>query len=136
MKKGEKSHSKNSTSLFPLIFLSKHISLYALGRLKWILDIIWPWNQHFNLKNQSNWVKQVLMIKFWSGVNCILLHWPKKLTLACWLCSNICVRNAIRVMMCSYLTSLGASFRWNFSSDDLKSVMNFLYSWPDLARPI
>ena len=28
------SHSKNFTSLFPLIFLSKHISLYALGRLK------------------------------------------------------------------------------------------------------
>ena len=24
--------------------LSKHISLYALGRLKWILDIIWPFN--------------------------------------------------------------------------------------------
>ena len=28
------SHSKNFTSLFPLTFLSKHISLYALGRLK------------------------------------------------------------------------------------------------------
>ena len=25
---------KNLTSLFPLIFLSKHINLYALGRLK------------------------------------------------------------------------------------------------------
>ena len=72
---------KNLTSLFPLTFLSKHISLYALGRLKWILDIIWPLNQHFNLKNQRNWIKQVLMIKFWSGINCILLHWPKKLTL-------------------------------------------------------
>ena len=22
------------------------------------------------------------MIRFWSGINCILLHWPKKLTLA------------------------------------------------------
>ena len=28
------SHPKNLTSLFPLIFLLKHISLYALGRLK------------------------------------------------------------------------------------------------------
>ena len=72
---------KNLTSLFPLIFLSKHISLYALGRLKWILDIIWPLNQYFDLKNQRNWIKQVLMLKFLSGINCILLHWKKKLTL-------------------------------------------------------
>ena len=28
------SHSKNFTFLFPLIFLSKHISLYALGRIR------------------------------------------------------------------------------------------------------
>ena len=39
-----KSHPKNLTSLFLLIFLSKHISLYALGRRKWILGIIWPLN--------------------------------------------------------------------------------------------
>ena len=64
-----------------MVFLSKHISLYALGRLKWILDIIWPLNQHFNLKIQRNWIKQVLMLKFLSGINCILLHWRKKLTL-------------------------------------------------------
>ena len=51
-----------------------------IGRLKWILDIIWPLNQHFHLKNQRNWIKQVLMIKFLSGINCILLHWPKKFT--------------------------------------------------------
>ena len=38
--------------------------MYSLGRLKWILDIIWPFNQHFNLKNQRNWIKQVLMIIF------------------------------------------------------------------------
>ena len=69
------SHSKNFTSLFPLTFLSKHISLYALGRLKWILDIIWPLNQHFKLKNQRNWLKQVRMWKFWNVMNCILLHW-------------------------------------------------------------
>ena len=61
-------------------YFLKHISLNAL-RLKWILDIIWPFNQHFNLKNQRNWIKQVLIIKFWSGINCILLHWQKKLTL-------------------------------------------------------
>ena len=52
------SHHKNLTSLFLLIFLSKHISLYALCRLKWIPDIIWLWplNKHFNpcLKNQRN----------------------------------------------------------------------------------
>ena len=75
------SHSKNFTSLFPLTFLSKHISLYALGRLKWILDIIWPLNQHFKLKNQRNWLKQVRMWKFWNVMNCILLHWYKHLTL-------------------------------------------------------
>ena len=74
------SHSKNLTSLFPLIFLSKHISLYALGRFKWILDVIWPLKQHFNLKNQRNWIKQALISKFLNGMNCILLHWPKKLT--------------------------------------------------------
>jgi hypothetical protein len=61
-------------SLFPLIFLSKHISLYALGRLKWILDIIWPLNQLFKLKNQRNWLRQVWMWKFWNVINCILLH--------------------------------------------------------------
>ena len=72
---------KNLTSLFPLIFLSKHISLHALGRLKWILDSIWPLNQHFRLKNQRNLIKQVLVLTFLSGINCILLHWPKKLTL-------------------------------------------------------
>ena len=75
------SHSKNFTSLFPLIFLSKHISLYALGRIRWILDIIWPLNQHFKLKNQRNWLNQVWMWKFWNVINCILLHWYKHLTL-------------------------------------------------------
>ena len=48
---------KNLTSLFSLIFLSKHISLYALGRLKWVLDIIRPLDQHSKLKNQRNWLK-------------------------------------------------------------------------------
>ena len=70
-----------------MIFLWKHISLYALGRLMWILDIIWSLNQHFNLKNLRNWIKQVLMIKFCSGINCILLHWPKKLTLVARSCT-------------------------------------------------
>ena len=65
---------KNLTSLFRLIFLSKHISLHALGRLKWVLDIIWPLNQHFNLKNQRNWMKQVLMLSFLIGIICIILH--------------------------------------------------------------
>ena len=72
---------KNLTSLFPLIFLPKHICVYALGRIKWILGIIWPWNQHSNLKNQRNWKKQVWMLNFLIGIICILLHWWKKLTL-------------------------------------------------------
>ena len=72
---------KNLTSLFPLIFLSKHICVYALGRIKWILGIIWPWNQHFNLKNIRNWKKQVWMLTFLIGIIRILLHWWKKLTL-------------------------------------------------------
>ena len=76
------------TSLSPLIFLLKHISLYALGRLKWILDIFWPFNQHFNLKNQRNGIKQVLMINFWNDINCILLHWQKKTTLHLHLCGS------------------------------------------------
>ena len=75
--------SKNFTSLFPLIFLSKHISLYALGRLKRILDIIWPLNWHFMLKNQRNWLKQVWIWKLWSVINCFFIHWMMKLTLAC-----------------------------------------------------
>ena len=65
-----------------MIFLSKHIILYALGRIRWILDIIWPLNQNFKLKNQRNWLKQVLMLKFWSVINCFFMHWTKKLTLA------------------------------------------------------
>ena len=72
-----------------MIFLSKHISLYALGRIRWILDIIWPLNQHFKLKNQRNWLKQVPMLKFWSLINCFLMHWTKKLTLA--LSDSLCV---------------------------------------------
>ena len=57
------------------------ISLYALGRIKRILDIIWPLNQHFKLKNQRNCLKQVWVLKFWSAINCFFMHWTKKLTL-------------------------------------------------------
>ena len=64
-----------------MIFLSKHISLYALCRLKWILDIVWPLNQHFNLKNQKNWKTTFFMLRFLIGIICILLQRPKKLTL-------------------------------------------------------
>ena len=49
--------TKNLTSLFPFIFLSKHLSMYALGKLKWILDIIWPLNQHFKLKKSKKLAK-------------------------------------------------------------------------------
>ena len=67
-----------------MIFLWKQISLYALGRLKWILDIVWPLNQHFNLKNQRNWRTTFFMLRFLIGIICILLHRPKKLTLPLW----------------------------------------------------
>ena len=78
------------TSLFPLIFQSKHINLYALGRLKSELYIfIWPLKQHFKLKNQRNWRKQIWMLKFCSVINCILVHWTKKLTLVVKLSANI-----------------------------------------------
>ena len=55
---------------------------FALGWLKRILDIIWPLNQHFKLKNQRNWLKKIWVLKFWSVINCIFVHWTKKLTLS------------------------------------------------------
>ena len=51
------------------------------NRVKWILDIIWPLNQHFKLKNQRNWLQQVSMLKYWSVINRFFMHWAKKLTL-------------------------------------------------------
>ena len=36
----------------------------------------------FNMKNQRNWIKQVLMLSFLIGIICILLYWWKKLTLS------------------------------------------------------
>ena len=56
-------------------------SRYNMTLSKFYVCIIRPLNQHFNLKNQRNWIKQALMLKFLCGINCILLHWPKKLTL-------------------------------------------------------
>ena len=56
--------------------------MHLLGRIWWILDIIWPLNQDFKLKNQRNWLKQVWMLKLWSEINCFFMHWTKKLTLA------------------------------------------------------
>ena len=46
---------------------------------QWMLVIIWPLDQHFKLKNQRNWLKQVWMLRFWSVINCIFVHWIKKL---------------------------------------------------------
>ena len=65
-------NSKIFSSLFPLIFLSKHISLYALGRPKWVLDIIRPLNQHFKLKTQSNRLKQVLIYIKWENFESVI----------------------------------------------------------------
>ena len=73
------SHPKKFTSLFPLIFLSKLISLYELGRPNWILDIIWPLNHYFN---QIDLLKQVWKLNFWDVINCIFVHWTIKLTLS------------------------------------------------------
>ena len=63
-----------------MIFLSKHISLYALDRLKWILDIIWPLNQHFMLKKPKKFAKISLNVKILECDNCIFVHCTKKLT--------------------------------------------------------
>ena len=71
-------HSKNPYFHW---YFYQHISLYALGRPKWILDIFWPLNQHCKLKNQRNWIKQVLTLKFWSVINWIFVQWTKKLTI-------------------------------------------------------
>ena len=45
--KTQLSKSENFSSLFPVIFLSKHISLYALSRLRSNLDTTWPLNSLF-----------------------------------------------------------------------------------------
>ena len=53
------------------MFLSKHISLYALGRIRWILNIIWPLNQHFRLKKTKKLAKTSLNVKI---LECDWLH--------------------------------------------------------------
>ena len=112
---------KNLTSLFPLIFLSKHISLYALGRLKWILDIIWPLNQHFNLKNQRNWGTTFLMLRVLIGIICILMHRPKKLTLVAkpatyiYIWAKVTLKEAWASMSRSLFDSLTTFFSWQES---------------------
>ena len=50
---------------------------------QWILDSSWPFKYHFKLKNQRNWLKLVWMLKVWSVINCIFVHWTKKLTFKC-----------------------------------------------------
>ena len=102
-------HSKNLTSLFQSIFLSKHISLYALGRLKWILDIVWPLNQHFNLKNRRNWRTTFFMLRFLIGIICVLLHRPKKLTLR----ENI-------LILCCKKPSISIEFTWKLTGKTWK----------------
>ena len=81
--KGKKIRQINKVRLNFHWYFYENISVckHQVG-FKQFLDIIWPLNQHFNLKNQRNWKKQVWMINFWSGINCILLHWRKKLTLS------------------------------------------------------
>ena len=58
------------------------------------MTLIWPLNQNFNLKNQRNWIKQVLMLSFLIGIFCILLHRPKKLTLVETLLTTIMERTS------------------------------------------
>ena len=100
-----------------MILLSKHISLYALGRLKWILDIIW----HFKLKNQRNWLKQVWMLKFWSVIYCIFVHWTKKFTLV-----TICIW--AKQIVLQYLKK---AFIWKSRLEALKSTKaNLIELWP------
>ena len=33
------------------------------------------------MKDQTNWLKQVWMLKIWSVINCFFMQWTKKLTL-------------------------------------------------------
>ena len=74
--------TKNPNQKFNIpISIDISIKTHALGRLKWILDIICYLNQHFNLKNQRNWKKQIWMLNILIGIICILLHWWKKVTL-------------------------------------------------------
>ena len=40
----------------------------------------WHLNQYFKQKDQRNWLKQGLMVKFWIVINCISVNWTKKLT--------------------------------------------------------
>ena len=35
----------------------------------------------FKAEKPRNWLKQVWMLKIWSVINCIFVHWAKKLTL-------------------------------------------------------
>ena len=120
---------KNLTSIFPLIFLSKHISLYALGRFKWILDIIWPLNQQFNLKNQRNWLKQIWTLKFWDIINCIFVHWTKKLTLVSktlQLLTVTFIHIRIWLMMRDFFSTSKNAFIWGqLCSDDDDNSQGF-----------
>ena len=123
---------QNLTSLFPLLFLSKHISVYALGRLMWILDIIWPLNQHFKLKNQRNRLKQVWMLKIWSVIKCIFVHWMKKLTLETfWFVKQILKRTFERVQYWGFnvFTLLQQHYLFLISIVLNKIVCNWTFSF-------
>ena len=98
-----------------MIFLSKHISLYALGRIRWILDIIWPLHQNFKLKNQRNWLKQVWALKFWSVINCFFMHWPKKLTLVFFFQGSLSLHTAVitRLLLSKIEPDCASGFRKN-----------------------
>ena len=64
-------------------FLPEHFTWGLMPYLStvWILDIVWPLNQHFNLKNGRNWRTTFFRLRYLIGIICILLHRPKKLTL-------------------------------------------------------
>ena len=61
----------------------------------------------FKLKNQINWLKQVKMLKFLNVINCVFLHWRKKLTLA-----NACSGSNCKFSKRFFLSS-------SFSSDPI-----------------
>ena len=94
----------------------------TLGRIKWILDIIWPLNQHFNLKNQRNWIKQVLMLKFLMGIICILLRRPKKLTLV-----QYTIYKSVNDVLSPYLSCLFGSLTTKDQQDIYKSRLGSLF---------
>ena len=111
-----------------MTFLSKHNTLYALGRPKWILDIIWPLNQHFELKTQRNWLKQVWMLKFCDVINCILCTHQRNLLLSdlTQYCFNT-MKKSLVVFSQDYFILYNLIIAWRLLDQKCKSCNLLMY---------